>query len=133
MKIGDRIRRARLSVGMSQRELATALGVTHGTVGQWESHRKNPGRDNLRRLAEITLTSLDALSRDKWPETDGVLVKDQLQIIMLRRFALLSTRQQENLLELLGVAMDLRRGVQDPSHSSHSRPPTIQNGEVTPG
>jgi transcriptional regulator with XRE-family HTH domain len=112
--------------------LAAAIGVTHGIVGHWESHRKNPSADSLRKIAEITLTSLDALSRDKWAETAGVLVKDERQITLLRRFALMSTRQQENLLELLGVAANIRRGVQDESHSSHKRPPTIQNGEVTP-
>ena len=132
MKIGDRIRRVRATAGLSQRELAAAIGVTHGIVGHWESHRKNPSADSLRKIAEITLTSLDALSRDKWAETAGVLVKDERQITLLRRFALMSTRQQENLLELLGVAANIRRGVQDESHSSHKRPPTIQNGEVTP-
>ena len=127
MQLGDRIRRVRVSAGLSQRELATAVGVTHGLVGQWESHRKRPGSDNLRRIAEVTLTSLDALSRDQWSETEGVLVKDPRQITLLRRFVLMSSRQQENLLELLGVVVDLRRIVQDDSHPTHSRQPATQN------
>ena len=131
MQIGDRIRKARAGAGLSQRELANAIKVTHGTVGQWESHRKRPTRDNLHKIAQVTLTSFEELARGI-PDLEGVLVKDERQLMLLRRFGLMSVRQQDNLLELLGVAVDLNRSLQDPRHPSESRPPTISDGHTTP-
>jgi len=117
MEIGDRIRRARLAAGMSQRELATAVGVTHGLVGQWESHRKSPGRENLRKIAEITLSDpAELLSGNGRSPSFGVHISDLRQIALIRRFVRLSPRQQENLLELMGVAGDVRRELQHASH-----------------
>jgi transcriptional regulator with XRE-family HTH domain len=127
MKIGDRIRLARQAAGLSQRELATAVGVSHGIVGQWESHRKNPGATNLLKIAAVTLTDPAALARDM-PGVDGVLVKDPRQITMLRRFVLLSPRQQENLLELLGMAADVGSGAEESCHTSQSEIPTPHRG-----
>ena len=127
MKIGDRIRLARQAAGLSQRELATAVGVSHGIVGQWESHRKNPGATNLLKIAAVTLTDPAALARDM-PGVDGVLVKDPRQITMLRRFVLLSPRQQENLLELLGMAADVGSSAEESCHTSQSEIPTTHRG-----
>ena len=41
---GDFIRKLRWELGWSQRELAKKLGVTPGSVGQWESSMTKPGR-----------------------------------------------------------------------------------------
>ncbi len=48
---GDRIRRARMEGGLSQKELAERLGVSSPTVGQWESGRRNPKDETLQRIA----------------------------------------------------------------------------------
>jgi transcriptional regulator with XRE-family HTH domain len=102
---------------MSQRELALAVGVTHGLVGQWESHRKSPGRENVRRIAEATLVDPGALLHDVGVNSQtGVLVTDRRQVALLRRFVMISPRQQENLLELLGVAGDIRRELEEKRH-----------------
>jgi transcriptional regulator with XRE-family HTH domain len=131
MEIGDRIRRARKAAGLSQRELASAIGVTHGTVGQWESHGKRPTRDNLQKVAKATLTSFDELARGI-PNMEGILVQDDRALRMLRRFFLMSTRQQDNLLELLEMAGDVRRDLQEPREASHTEEVTTKDGEVTP-
>lgn len=108
--MSDRIRRARLAAGLSQRELAAAVGVTHGLVGQWESDRKLPGRENLRKIAEVTFVDPAALLRDiRENELAVVQVSDLRQIAMLRRFVLMSTAQQDSLFELMGIAADVRR------------------------
>ena len=128
MLIGDRIRLARQAAELSQRELATRLGVTHGLVGLWESHRRVPGRDLLRAIAEITFTSMEALMRGD-DATPGVLVTDPIETAMLRRFRQLTLRQRQNLLELLAAAVDVTRGGEDdpkppkpgnPGHKIHS-------------
>ena len=116
MQIGDRIRKARLSTGMSQRELAKAVGVSHGLVGAWESHIKAPGREKLRKLAEVTMTDPAAILNDVPEEKAGVMVTNLRHLVLIRRFDRMSKRQQENLLELLGVAADVIRELQKESH-----------------
>lgn len=130
MQIGDRIRRARQAAGMSQRELATALGVTHGLVGQWESQHKNPGRETLRRLAEVTLTSMDALLSDR-AEIGPALVQNPRLLMLMRRFLLMTERQQENLLELIGVAGDIARGSEKRRHTAQERLPLGKTDDLT--
>lgn len=51
--------------GMTQDELATALGVSTATVGAWEAGRQRPRRGSLRRLDEVlgSAPRLAALSR----------------------------------------------------------------------
>ena len=49
------IRHARIALGMSQRELGAALGVSARTVRAWEQGENKPHRNNvaaLRRLLE---------------------------------------------------------------------------------
>lgn len=120
MQIGDRIRRARQSAGMSQRQLAEAVGVTHGLVGQWESHRKAPGRENLRKIAEVTTTDPAVLLGDLSAEGASVRISDPRKLALLRRFDRMSRQQQDNLLELLDIAADIRRNLK------HQRDPAEQ-------
>jgi transcriptional regulator with XRE-family HTH domain len=122
MEIGDRIKHARIAAGLSQRELATLVGVSHGIIGQWEAHIKKPGRETLRRLAQALIIDPGALLRDVGdPDKHGVLVTDQRQIDMLRRFVLLSPDQQDNLLKFLGIARDVRLEIEHRREPSHRR------------
>lgn len=50
--LGDRLRKARQVAGMSQRELAEAIGEGSSSLAMWESDRATP-RDLRRRLANI--------------------------------------------------------------------------------
>ena len=48
----EKIRLFREKAGMSQRELATAIGVSQAAVAQWETGAAQPTLDNLRKAAE---------------------------------------------------------------------------------
>src|SRR5690554_4407383 len=48
---GQRLARARKRTGMSQRDLAKALGVSHGAVGNWESDLATPDPDTIAQIA----------------------------------------------------------------------------------
>lgn len=52
MKLGDRIAGWRQFKGLSQRELAEAIGVTPPAVYQWEEGLTTPGLVNLEKLVE---------------------------------------------------------------------------------
>ena len=64
---GDFIRKLRWELGWSQRELAKKLGVTPGSVGQWESSLTKPGRQNKEKLKDLARKAKHTLE-DTWKE-----------------------------------------------------------------
>lgn len=56
--VGQRIRRLRVEHGMTQRELAAAVGCGHNHVSWWECNRQPPGPRFTRRLAAVLNTTM---------------------------------------------------------------------------
>lgn len=52
MKIGDRIKKARETAGLSMDELAEKLGVTYETVRGWEKHKAVPRPSKYSSIAD---------------------------------------------------------------------------------
>ena len=61
MELGNTIRALRKARGMTQEQLAQALGVTVGAVYKWESDRCAPDLSLLVELADLFDTSVDVL------------------------------------------------------------------------
>jgi transcriptional regulator with XRE-family HTH domain len=61
--VGDRLRTARRSVGLTQKQLADELGVESITVSRWERGVTTPTLPRLRRIAELTGTTPSDLVR----------------------------------------------------------------------
>ena len=61
--MGGRLRTARRSVGLTQKQLAEELGVESITVSRWERGVTAPSLARLRRVAEITETTVSDLVR----------------------------------------------------------------------
>ena len=61
--MGARLRTARRSAGLTQKELGEALGVEAITVSRWERGVTTPSLPRLRRIAEITATTVSDLVR----------------------------------------------------------------------
>lgn len=55
------LKRIRIEKGISQTELAQAIGVSPGNVGDWERGRSKPGYDALRALSHYFEVSTDYL------------------------------------------------------------------------
>lgn len=51
--MGAKIRELREKRGLSQKELADALGVDRSAISLWESGKTEPTAFNIRRLADI--------------------------------------------------------------------------------
>jgi len=51
MSVGDRIREARADAGLTQRDLAKALGVTHGALALWEMGKRDPSVTTVCKIA----------------------------------------------------------------------------------
>jgi transcriptional regulator with XRE-family HTH domain len=61
--VGDRLRIARRSSGLTQKQLAERLEVESITVSRWERGVTSPSLPRLRRIAEITETTVSDLVR----------------------------------------------------------------------
>ena len=61
--VGGRLRIARRSVGLTQKQLAEQLGVESITVSRWERGVTSPSLPRLRRIAELTETTVSDLVR----------------------------------------------------------------------
>jgi transcriptional regulator with XRE-family HTH domain len=59
--VGARIRAARLARGMTQADLAEAVGVSRSAVAQWETERSGQVRGNLTRIANVLSVSVEHL------------------------------------------------------------------------
>lgn len=58
---GDAVRARRLELGMSQRALSRAIGISHATIGNTEAGRNTPTLEHAVKIAkalEISLTKL---------------------------------------------------------------------------
>lgn len=53
MSQGERIREARQAKGLTQQDLADALGVQRAAVSQWEKDQTSPTNDKLAKLSEM--------------------------------------------------------------------------------
>ena len=47
------VKELRKKAGMQQKELALTIGVAQPTVSEWESNKKDPSGDRLKKLSEL--------------------------------------------------------------------------------
>lgn len=59
--LGQNIRAARTTQGITQQAAANAAGVTHVTWNRWENNRARPSIDSLKRVATALGTTLSVL------------------------------------------------------------------------
>ena len=72
MNIADRIQSLRKQKGMSQIELADAIGVSRQAVSKWESEQTIPDLDKIVAMSEIFGTTTDYLLKGIEPvENEG--------------------------------------------------------------
>lgn len=77
----QRLRELRLRRDMSQIDLAKALGVSAGTIGNYESGARRPKDDFFPKLAEYFGVSEEWLRR-------GALINDKQRLAIINRFEL---------------------------------------------
>ena len=61
IRLSENIRRYRKQLGLTQEQLAEAVGVSRQTVAKWESGETSPDLEHAAALAEALGTTLDAL------------------------------------------------------------------------
>ena len=68
----ERLKTSRKEVGLTQVELAEILKVSNGTVGMWETGKREPKLETMVHLSKTLNTSVDyllGLSEDEMPQT----------------------------------------------------------------
>jgi transcriptional regulator with XRE-family HTH domain len=100
--LGNRIALVRQRAGYPTQSLfAEALGVSRGLVGQWESHKKPPGRDNLAKIARLCGISMEYLLGEttEMRRTISALTDQEVELVLAWRR--LPSRARENVFDLV--------------------------------
>lgn len=105
LKPGARLAQLRKAAGLSQRELASLLGVSHTNIAFWEHSDKPPRSDLLPKLADIlgvrieVLLDSSSLSEHK-PGPSGRARE------VFQRVALLPRSKRDRLLDVVSALLD---------------------------
>lgn len=119
MKLSTRIRTARVRMGMSQAELAEALGVSRSAVGNWESAKGRvfPSTERLAELAVATGVSYEWLATGRGPSqtssegipaADAEFVDDPVERRLLQAFRACGEQFQQAILTVLEAQLPQR-------------------------
>ena len=87
MDVPELIRQARLESGLTQRQLASRLGVTQAAVAQLESARTNPTIATLERALDATDHRLELRIVPAAREVDESLLREALRLTPAERIA----------------------------------------------
>ncbi|MBQ6020899.1 MAG: helix-turn-helix domain-containing protein [Clostridia bacterium] len=106
MLLGDRLRKLRIASGMTQQDVADALGLERSTYSNYETNSTKPTVENLCALARIFCTTPDVLTNyssagvggpppvSPMPDADGLkidadrlsrLTRDEKHLVLLYR------------------------------------------------
>ena len=91
MSIGSRLKEARLSKKLTQMDLASAVGVTKGAIGNYETDVSSPKEDILIRLMKYLDIDANYLYQDYIASDDGTptfqFSEDEYRLVDLYRGA----------------------------------------------
>ncbi len=102
---GTLLRELRMKRKITQIELAQAIGVSNGNVGDWERGRSKPGYDALAALSRFFEISPEyLLELDSYSASKELLRDDsfsQMEIELVKRLRRLEKRDQEIIFEFV--------------------------------
>lgn len=98
--IGARIRAARQVAGLTQAQLADAVGVSRSAVAQWETDRAGQVGVNLARVADVLRVSSEHLLRGQFPSEGGAAAEDASELALLRLFRVCQGEDRQFLLRM---------------------------------
>ena len=106
--LGNRIKEARKSKNIAQKDLAGALGVTKSAMSLWEKGTREPDVSTLRRIADILDVSADYLiGRSDEEKIDGI---DAGSRMIMQQASPGITESEREILALFRRLTDIQRG-----------------------
>ena len=103
----DRLKKLRKEIGLKQREIAERIGVSTGTVGQWESGVALPGDARIYKICkefnvrEQWLRKGEGEMFEPVPEPTGEEKREAQKQFLIDVFTSLKPEQQDFILETL--------------------------------
>ena len=99
----DNLKRLRKAKGITQTQFATEFNISAGTIAMWETGKRMPDTEMLRRIAQFFNVSIDyLLDNEKSPSSIDEGLPDDDEIIILNRNAKkLSPEQQKLLIDVV--------------------------------
>jgi transcriptional regulator with XRE-family HTH domain len=106
---GERLRRIREEKRLSQAELAQKAGFQPSAISHFESGRRSPSFDNLKRLADALAVTIDfLLGRETVPTTAGPVAEK-----LFRNFEQMTAEDQEDLAKFAAMLAEKNRRRQE--------------------
>ena len=98
MSIGQRLKEARIARHMKQEELAAAVGVTKGAIGNYETEVSSPKDSILIKLMDVLQVDANYIYQD-YMQSQPVLREDELVLLTYYRGA--NDQAKEDAIDLL--------------------------------
>jgi transcriptional regulator with XRE-family HTH domain len=103
----DRIRELRLKRGMTQQELADALGCSRPAVVLWETRARQTPLYQLRKIGKILQSPLSELLGE-WRQGEAQLITDASERALVELYRQLPKPLRQKHLELFAASVGLR-------------------------
>ncbi len=93
----DTLRHARISAGLSLRELANRAATSHATLSAYEQGRKAPSVPTFLRILEACGNAVDIVLQHRVREADGIPRGEELEAVLrlAAQFPVRATRRLE--------------------------------------
>lgn len=114
MTFGDKIKSARISKKLTQKQLADLIGAKHNSVSDWEKDKSRPDMDTI----ELICGTLDinpsylmgTKSDDEYGNIVGSLMNNPDLLDMIEEFKNLSDNDKKAIRQLISSLSKLSRG-----------------------
>ena len=112
MSFSEQLKKARLDAGLTQQQVAEAIGITNSTYCGYETGKRQPDVEKIRQIAKLLHTSGDQLletgfaEKEKAPaQEEQELTEVDLQIINLLPFV--PEKVKAGVVQILAATVDL--------------------------
>ncbi len=96
MTLGEKIKKARITIGLTQEELSGKMMVSRQAITKWESDKGIPDVSNLKLLAQLLNVSIDYLLEDR-SEMDLNVIREAVDLSQYGR-ALVKKKMTDKLM-----------------------------------
>ena len=115
----ERIWELKEKLGISMSEIERRAGLGKGTISKWKT-LKNPGNDNVKKVADVLGVSVDYLLTGKEYENPlfssenailgSKILTDERMMDSLSKFYALSAERQEDIIDLINMYFTKEKG-----------------------
>jgi transcriptional regulator with XRE-family HTH domain len=100
---GSRLRAARTARGFTQEHVALEIGVSNGTVSQWERDGSEPNFSNLTALRDLLGVTLDELISGDAVRSGDSITPTGKELVLLQRLRKMPAKKRAAVLALFDL------------------------------